>query len=250
MAVVLGRCIEAVESILAITRAGAVGVPLDPRSPPSELSNVLHHSGARAVFTDSRHMSQIRPALEGLGQTIIVVSLSVDCAADGETKIARYESWAEDEDCTASDSQIDQDTGADAAFLHYTSGTTDSPKGVLSSQQSWLWSAQGFVDTFGLTQEDRFFWPLPLFHCISHALCIFATLTVGASAHLSDPSEPLFDSLVMEQAQTATIIVGAPASYHEIVAAASTSASLLDLPWLRACMVGGSSATTALSAQV
>lgn len=250
MAVVLPRCLEAVESILAITRAGAVGVPLDPRSPPSELFNVLDHCDASAVFIDSRHLSQVRHVLEGRKQTIIVVSSSVDCTANGESKIVRYESWAEDEECTASDNKIDEDTGADAAFLHYTSGTTSSPKGVLSSQQSWLWSAQAFVHAFGLTPEDRFFWPLPLFHCMSHALCIFATLTAGASVHLPDPNETLFDSLVTGQAQTATIMVGAPASYHEIVATSWTSANSLALPRLRACMVGGSSATAALSAQV
>ncbi|KAG8162803.1 hypothetical protein KVR01_007281 [Diaporthe batatas] len=250
VAVFLGRCLEALESILAITRAGAVGVPLDSRSTSSELSNALQHCGARAIFTDSHHLSQVRLATEGQKQTIIVVSSSVDCTANGESKVAQYESWAEDEDCTTSESKIDEDTGADPAFLHYTSGTTSSPKGVLSSQHSWLLSAQGFVQRFGFTEEDQFFIPVPLFHAISHSFCIFATLTVGASAHIPDPNKTFFDSLATGQAQTATIIVGPPASYHEIVATASTSVTPLALPRLRACMFGGAPATAALSAQV
>lgn len=249
MAIVLGRCLEAIESVLAITRACAVGVPLDPRSPSAELANVLDHSGARAIITDSRHLSKVRAAIDG-GQLIIVVSPPDEALADGESTLLRFQDWAEDDDCTTTDANIDEDLGFEAAFLHYTSGTTGSPKGVLSSQQSWLRSAHSFASIFGLTERDQFFWPLPLFHCLGHALCIIATVAVGASAHLPDPNEALFDSLFTKQALTATIIVGAPASYHEIISAASTLTASLALPGLRACMVAGSSASSALSAQV
>lgn len=250
MAVVLGRCLETIESILAITRAGAVGVPLDPRSPSAELANLLDHSGARAIITDSRHLSKVRAAVDGGGQLIIVVSPPEEALVHEDSKFVRFQDWAEDDDCTITDAKIDEDLGFEAAFLHYTSGTTGSPRGVLSSQQSWLWSAQSFALTFGLTEQDQFFWPLPLFHCLGHALCIVATVAVGASAHLPDPNETLFDSLFTKQALTATIIVGAPASYYEIFSAASTLTASLALPGLRACMVAGSSASAALSAQV
>lgn len=249
VAIVLGRCLEAVESALAITRAGAVGVPLDPRSPPAELSNVLDHCEASAIITDSRHLSQVRTALQG-GQLIIVVSPPDVVVAEGGSNLVRYQDWADDEECTIPDANIDEDLGFEPAFLHYTSGTTSSPKGVLSSQQSWLWSANSFASAFGLTEEDKFFWPLPLFHCLGHALCIVATVAAGASAHLLGPNDTLFDSLFTKQALAATIIVGAPASYHEIVDAASTLTASLALPGLRACMVAGSSTPADLSAQV
>jgi acyl-CoA synthetase (AMP-forming)/AMP-acid ligase II len=255
VALILGRCLEAVETALAITRAGAVGVPLDPRSPPSELSNILHHCSARAVIADIRHLSQLRDAIraeEAAGPMFILVSSSTTPIVDEEpeSRTVLYESWAQGGECTTAGVSIDEDTGAEPSFLHYTSGTTSSPKGVLSSQHSWLWSAQSFVHAFGLTEEDQFFWPLPLFHCIGHALCIIATLTVGASVYFPDPNDILVDSLRTEQGRKATVIVGAPATYHEIVTTASKSTCSPILPRLRACMVGGSSATAALSSQV
>lgn len=250
VAIVLGRCLEAIESVLAITRANAVGVPLDPRSPSAELANVLDHSGARVIITDDLHLSKVRAAVDGGGQLIIVVATPDEALAEGESNFLRFQNWAEDDNCTTIDANIDEDLGFEAAFLHYTSGTTGSPKGVLSSQKSWLWSAHSFASTFGLTEQDEFFWPLPLFHCLGHALCTIATVAVGASAHLPDPNETLFDSLFTKQALTATIIVGAPASYHEIISAASTLTASLALPGLRACMVAGSSASADLSAQV
>ncbi|MBI0312435.1 AMP-binding protein [Streptomyces javensis] len=45
-AVLLGNRVEAVESLLAVTRASGVGVPLDPGSPEEELTRLLDDSGA------------------------------------------------------------------------------------------------------------------------------------------------------------------------------------------------------------
>jgi acyl-CoA synthetase (AMP-forming)/AMP-acid ligase II len=184
---------------------------------------------------------------------IIVATASPDVdVMEAGVRVVRYQDWAEDEECLTLDIDID-DLGEDEeAFLHYTSGTTSLPKGVLSSQKSWLWNVNSVASVFGLTPEDRFFWPLPLFHCLGHSLCIIATVAVGASAYLPDADQTPFDSLLDTQAREATIIVGAPATFHELIDAArlSNSMSSLSLPRLRACMYGGSSAPASLSAQV
>lgn len=255
MANILGRCVEAVESMLAVTRAGAVGVPLDPRSPPADLARALEHSGARVVFTDSRHLGPVRTAVRavgGGGMIVLVTAPDVDVVdeADDDWRVLRYRDWAEDEACSTLNTRIDDLGIEEEAFLHYTSGTTTAPKGVLSTQKSWLWSADSFASAFEMTSDDQLFWPLPLFHCLGHALCIVATVAVGASAYIPDLDEAPFNSLFNKAAQATTIILGAPATYHELIARASTATNLPALPRLRACMSAGSSATAALSAQV
>ncbi|RYP65818.1 hypothetical protein DL771_008119 [Monosporascus sp. 5C6A] len=252
VAIVLGRCLQAVESVLAITRAGAVGVPLDPRSPSSELANVLEHSGARVIITDSRHLATVRTAAREGSIIILNTEIPDVDATEGGYRIARYQDWIEDDECLTLDINID-DLGEDEeAFLHYTSGTTSLPKGVLSNQKSWLLNVSSLVSAFELTPEDRFFWPLPLFHCIGHLLCIIATVAVGASAYLPDADQTPFDSLRDTQARETTLIVGAPTTFHDLIDAArlSDSMSSLSLPRLRACMYAGSSAPESLSAQV
>ncbi|KAM4067934.1 AMP-binding enzyme [Hirsutella rhossiliensis] len=94
---------------------------------------------------------------------------------EGEFRIVRYQDWAEDE-CVTFDINIDDLGDDEEAFLHYTSGTTSLPKGVLSSQKSWMWNVTSVASAIGLTPGDRFFWPLPLFHCLGHSLCIIATV--------------------------------------------------------------------------
>lgn len=250
VAIFLGRCLEAVESVLAIMRAGAVGIPLDPRSTSSELARVLEHSGVRAIITDNRHLATVCAAATKGSLIVISAPSPLADAIEGEFSTARYQDWAEDEECATSDIRLDDLGEDDAAFLHYTSGTTSLPKGVLSSQKSALWNVNNVGPAFGLSSEDRFFWPIPLFHILGHSLCIIATVVMGASAHLSDPDQTLLDNILVKEVEETTIIVGAPATFYELAAAMKTSSSPLCLPKLRACMSAGSVASASLSALV
>ncbi|KAI0158391.1 beta-ketoacyl synthase [Pestalotiopsis sp. NC0098] len=248
VAIVLGRCLEAVESVLAITRSGAVGVPLDPRSPPADLARVLEHSGARAVITDDRNLATVCAAA-GKECLLLVSTPKPSVEGAGEFKTERYQDWAEDDD-QSTNVELDNLGEDEEAFLHYTSGTTSLPKGVLSSQKSALWNVKEVASVFGLSSGDRFFWPLPLFHILGHSLCIIATVFKGASAYLSDPDQLLLDNLLVAEVEETTIIAGAPATFHELVTAKASSSSTLNLPKLRACMSAGAAASEALCNQV
>jgi len=235
VAIVLGSRIEAVESTLAITRAAAIGVPLDPRSSEAELADALADSGARMVVTDGQRLGRVRAAA-GEGTVIVVV------APDVPEGCLRYEDLAErDAPRPAPD-----DLGLDEpAWLHYTSGTTGDRKGVLSCQRAWLWSiGASYAPTLGMTSADMLFWPLPLFHAYGHSMCVIGTMAVGASAHLPG-EEPLLDSL---QSQPVTIIGGVPTTYRELAAAARIAARPLPRP--RACITAGAPAPAQLSAEV
>ena len=142
VAIVLGSRAEAVESTFAITRAGAVGVPLDPRSSVAELARALEDSGARLVFTDGQRLGRLRAAAPA---TTIVLAETV--APEG---CLRYEDLAGRDaaqpaaDCLSPDAP---------AWLHYTSGTTGGRKGVLSSQRAWLWSASAHASAHAGSQS-------------------------------------------------------------------------------------------------
>lgn len=160
MAIVLDRCVEAAESVFAILRAGAVGVPLDPRSPSPELAKFLEHSGARTVITDSRHLGTVRAAAVREEELLIIV-ITPDAGVVEGIQVTRYQDWAENDTLPATVKGID-DLGLDEpAWLHYTSGTTGEPKGVLSSQRAWLFSGNSLASAFGLTPADHIFWWVP-----------------------------------------------------------------------------------------
>ncbi|KAJ5186314.1 polyketide synthase type 1 [Penicillium cf. viridicatum] len=260
VAVVLGSCIEAIESIFAITRAAAIGVPLDPRASQAELARILKNSEARVVITDSHRYDRVCAAISaGKAKintkiTIVVVSKGhllenprESVEVEGLTT-ERYENWFTHNLNHALEHQkpLDDLSLDEPAWLHYTTGTTGYPKGVLSCQRAWMWSAvNSYIPSLGLSSTDRIFWPLPLFHAFGHSLCIIGTLAVGASTYLVG-DEPLLESIRLRQ--ETTIIAGAPTSFRELTQSSAQEALASVRP--RACINAGAAAPVGLSTQV
>jgi acyl-CoA synthetase (AMP-forming)/AMP-acid ligase II len=254
VAIVLDKSLPAVESVFAITRAGAVGVSLDPRTPPLQLRKILEHCGSSVIITDDRHFSTVRDVAVRGSILIVVTENPLANVKGGEFQIVRYQDWANDgvEGYLASHLRIDDVGENEGVFMHSTSGTTGLPKAVLSSQKNWLSNIDNVVSGFALSSEDRLFWPLPLFHTFAHSLCIIATLALGSSVFLPGVDQTLAQSLSDTHAQESTIIIGAPATFHELVDSASSTNSIWTPPLdkLRACMYAGSSAPESLRTQV
>ncbi|WP_212567668.1 AMP-binding protein, partial [Pseudonocardia sp. Ae505_Ps2] len=161
-----GNAVEVVESYLAVLRASGVAVPCNPAGSADELAHVLDDSGARVVLTDPAHLEQVLGLLPGRSSVTVLVT------GDGPLPrgVHGYERLARTE--PPQPARDDQDLD-DVAFMLYTSGTTGSPKGVLSTQRSCLWSvAACYAPIVGLAAGDRVLWPLPLHHSLAHVLCV------------------------------------------------------------------------------
>ncbi|MBW4718788.1 non-ribosomal peptide synthetase [Saccharothrix obliqua] len=122
VAVLLERGVDTLVAPLAVHRAGAAYVPVDPRYPARRVEHVLTDSGADAVVTG--------PALTGLldGTTAPVVLAGED-TGDAAHVTPR---------------EPDPD---DLAYVIYTSGSTGRPKGVMVGH--------GALGNFLLSMRDR-----------------------------------------------------------------------------------------------
>ena len=244
-AILLGNRVETVESYLAILRAGAIGVPINPRATEAELAYLLRDSGARVVITDEAHAEQLQgAAAPGTDPRIVVVADGpVEQAADAPVPAGTvsYETLAVTEPATPARDDLPLDA---PAWMLYTSGTTGRPKGVLSSQRNCLWSvAACYVPIPDLTADDRVLWPLPLFHSLSHIACVLGVTSVGATARVLDGFAPDEVLRVLREDAT-TFLAGVPTLYHHLVRAAGRHR--VTLPDLRMCLVGGAITTAAL----
>ncbi|ANE74133.1 non-ribosomal peptide synthetase [Dickeya solani] len=107
VALLLPRGSALLAATLAILKAGATYVPLDPLAPPERLSWVIEDCSARLLISDAHH---------ALAADIDLPVIDVDSA----------------EVVQASDAAVDVQTAAAApAYIIYTSGSTGIPKGVL-----------------------------------------------------------------------------------------------------------------------
>ncbi|BCL17252.1 type I polyketide synthase [Micromonospora sagamiensis] len=230
----LGNRVETVETWLAVTRAAAVGVPVNPRSTDAELAHLLDDSGAVLVVTDPQHLDQLLRLRRDRPDLRVWVT-GTGPFPDGVA------AWS---DLVDAEPAVDarDDLGLDeVAWMLYTSGTTGRPKGVLSTQRTCLWSvASCYVPIPGLTSSDRVVWPLPLFHSLSHIGCVLSVTAVGATARLVDGFSAE-DVLRAVEQDDATVLAGVPAMYHHLVAAARDTG--FRAPALRVCLVGGAITT-------
>ncbi|WP_413811817.1 type I polyketide synthase [Streptomyces sp. OE57] len=241
VAMYLGNRVEMAESYFAVVRAGGIGVPVNPHVSQAELEHLLTVSGSQVVITDSAHLPLLRrpdPAASPL--TVLVV---------GEDQVPAgclsYERFA----TTEPDTPARDDHGLDdIAWMLFTSGTTSKPKGVLATQRNCLWSvAASYVPALGLTAEDRVLWPLPLFHSLSHIVCVLAVTAVGATARITD-GHSAEDVLEQWGQERSTVIAGVPTLYHYLVRA--SKAPGFTAPELRVGLVGGAVTTAALRRSV
>ncbi|WP_346241171.1 beta-ketoacyl synthase N-terminal-like domain-containing protein, partial [Streptomyces malaysiensis] len=237
-AIYLGNCVETIESYLAIARASAIGVPINPHSSAAELAYLLDDSAARVIVTDHTRLPQVRRLQAERPHLTVVVT------GDEESGAVPFDALAETEPQQPARDDLGLD---DIAWMLYTSGTTGRPKGVLSTQRSCLWSvAASSAGVLGLSETDRVLWPVPLFHSLAHIYCVLSVTAVGATARITEAfdAEELLHTL---RAEEFTFLAGVPTMYHYLLDAARDGD--LSLPNLRVCLSAGAISTATLRAE-
>ncbi|MFC3320520.1 amino acid adenylation domain-containing protein [Mesorhizobium cantuariense] len=143
--VLVERSCDLIVGFLAVLKAGAVYLPLDPRLPPQRLRFMVRDAGASAVISKAELKDQtFGKALSGLNiegaNGCAVVLLDKD-----RTEIALHE--VTPPHCPAGPS--------DLAYVIYTSGSTGQPKGVMIEHRSACNMAEDLKSTYQLGPDNR-----------------------------------------------------------------------------------------------
>ncbi|MEU3062638.1 type I polyketide synthase [Streptomyces subrutilus] len=252
VAIVLGNRVEAVESLLAVTRASAIGVPLDAGSSEAELAHLLDDSGARVVVTDRARLIRLRPLLAARPALTVVLAEGGEGSGPeravprephgADAVLLRYEDLAATEPGTPAPDDLGLD---EVAWLLYTSGSSGAPKGVLSTQRNRLAPvAAGLAGVLGMSRRDRLLWPLPLHHAMSQVVCVVGVAATGASATI--PPRFTVAGVLAELRRTDaphTLLGGVPTTCSALLdAVRDGDGTGLGTPALRGCVSGGASA--------
>ena len=233
---------EWIAAFAAITSIGAVAVPLNAWWEPEELGFALNDSGAKVVFADTERIEKI------LNSNVNIASLQIirvrsesqdnDIAVSLETML--------DLDSTMPEVEIDPDENA---TILYTSGTTGSPKGAVSSHRAILSALLGFSaraqvaelvepqkDPSEITQRNSFMLCVPLFH-VTGLIPVMLGSFVGQSKlvmmHKWDPNR----ALELIEQEHVTHFIGVPTMSWDLLEAETFD--LRDTSTLRSVGGGG-----------
>jgi long-chain acyl-CoA synthetase len=238
VAILLPNSVEWIQSCLAITRAGALTVPISYDSSLPEIVYRMGDAGCTVLITTAEMMDTVEQIHSQTPALTTVITVGAGSTPPGTLQFADLIDRAPP---TASPdpAAIDQ-----PAFILYTSGTTGRAKGVLLSIRGMLWvTAACWVPITGLCEQDRLLSPLPLFHSYALNLSVLSVLATGASAYIMQKYSTS-EALRLLDGGAYTILPGVPTTFHYLLQAAGPKP---DVGRLRLCISAGAIMPAALN---
>ena len=141
VAILMDRSLQMFVAVLAVLKAGAAYVPLDPRHPLERTSFVIADAAPALILTQ-----------QSLAEALPVSSVSVICVDANAEAIA-----GED----ASNLSVLMAPEC-LVYLIYTSGSTGKPKGSMVSHRALVNHATQMIDLYGLGPDSRMLQFFPL----------------------------------------------------------------------------------------
>jgi crotonobetaine/carnitine-CoA ligase len=184
VAVMLPNCLDFLVVQFAISRAGAVMVPVNLLAQEGLLAHFLTQSDANVLVLSPDHVPAIAAvigALENLQQIVLTEATDTTGLAGAVTVHALKDLLA----CKG-DGRLPEISHTDDVDIFYTSGTTGVSKGVVLSHNHHYVFGSTIAQAGRLGPEDVIFITLPLYHGAGSYMSIMPALVSGASIALAD----------------------------------------------------------------
>lgn len=220
-------------SFFAVGKIGGIALGMNTLLKTEEYGYILGDSRASVLIVHDSLLSNIEPVISRhstLKQVIVIGD-----AAD--TGYMTFTDWIAREDRALDAAHTHRD---DFCSLHYSSGTTGMPKGVLHAHKDYPLIAQlSGVDVFGMTEDDRTFSVAKLFFVYGIGGNLIFPWYVGASCVLyAGPPRQVAAVLKTVETYQPTIFVGVPTVYGAILALPDFS-DRFNLNSVRMCLSAG-----------
>ena len=164
VAICMERSVAMVVSQLAVLKAGAGYLPMDPTYPPERLAFMLKDSAAPIVLTEQKVLAKLP-----------------DCGADVVCVDTDWQAITEYED----ENLINDESLDNLAYVIYTSGSTGLPKGVQIQHSGLINLVSWHTRVYGVTSADRAT-QLAALSFDASVWELWPYLVAGARVHLAD----------------------------------------------------------------
>ena len=221
---------EFIISWLAVTRIGAVAVPISTLSTAVELGRIIRHADLQILIITDRYLNhdyvaRIKEALPELAAYPAGSSAPLLLEAApylrqvwvwGASAGASAEPWVRPVDLSRPSSypaallqRMEAEVSpADIVCIIYSSGSTADPKGVIHSHGAFMRQAAKLAATYRYLPDDRVFTPMPFFWVGGLTLTLLNLMHKGATILASAKSgSALLDFL---EGENVTYVIGWP----------------------------------------
>ena len=189
----------------ALTRLGAIIVPVNTRYRPEEIEYVLNKSKASLLILkeerNKNYLGLLKELCPGAGETSSALPseklphlrklvVSSNRRLTGCTSFDELMRLGADVSPHALNMAASKVAPEDVAMIQFTSGTTAMPKGAMLHQVAMLRGAYYGSQALKLTEADRFFSPQPFFHVGGSIQVMLAPIVSGCTMIV----QPYFDA--------------------------------------------------------
>ena len=224
---------EWVTTFFATAKIGGVVLGMNTLLTTEEYDYILKDARVRVLVIHDSLLELVEPILRNHN----ILSKVIVIGADEGANYTTFNDWIDSEDNKLEFERTHRD---DFCSLHYSSGTTGMPKGVMHSHKDYPLIAQlSGVKLFGLTENDRTFSVAKLFFVYGIGGNLIFPWYVGASCVLNSGS-PRQAAAVLKTIETfkPTIFVCVPTVYGAILSLPNFN-ERYDIGSLRMCMSAG-----------
>lgn len=189
-------------SMFSLVPFGRVSVPILPDSSENEVTNILNHSGSKAIFISRRMLPKL--SRECMDKMVLVID------------IEDFSLIKRDDSSFTCDGRVRQPQPDDLATIIYTSGTTGNAKGVMLSHRNLCANIIASQHAQKCGEKDVWLSILPMAHTYELSIGVLYPIFCGACVYyIQKPPTPSILTKALKETRP-TIMLSVPLIIEKI----------------------------------
>jgi long-chain acyl-CoA synthetase len=214
VALIVANSEEFIVSLLALSKIGAVSVPINTFLKREEFEHILNDCGAKLLFSSATYAKETKRLFSSTKIEAIIWTEEYEYYDDKNLSYKSIMSRPKGVYKTTKRPAID-----DLACIVYTSGTTGKPKGAMLSYRNMLSNMVAAKIAFKIEPNDRFIVYLPMFHTFTLTIMVLLPIYFGSSIVVVRSVFPFSNILKQTLLKRVTIFLGVPTVYNALIKA-------------------------------
>ncbi len=214
VALIIANSEEFIVSFLAVTKIGAVAVPINTFLKREEFEYILNDAEAKLLICSPEFSGETKAVFGVTPIEKIVWTGPYEHLDEQNYSFVEIVGSMETHEQRLHPPKLD-----DLACIIYTSGTTGKPKGAMLSYRNMFSNMVAADEVFSITPKDRFIVYLPMFHSFTLTVMVLLPLYAGSSMVLIKSVFPFSNVMKQTLLKRVTIFLGAPAIYNALLKA-------------------------------